>query len=401
MTTIEVRLAEPEFRLNPYPVYARLRAESPFARALLPGKRTAWLITRYDDVLSALKDERLGKDPSRVGRKQPWTPPALTPLTRNMLDLDPPDHTRLRAIVQKAFTPRVVEQLRPRIEQIASDLLDALGPKGTMDVIRDYAVPLTTTMIAEMLGVPTADRERFHRWSSRITAADSSNWAALRALPNAFAFVRYIRRLMEEKRRAPSDDLISAMIAAEDGGQKLSSDEVLAMTFLLLVAGHETTVNLIGNGMLALLENPGELHRVRTDPKLVPTAVEELLRYEGPLALATERYALEDIEVPGAVIRRAEQVFAVLGSANRDETQFPNADQVDVGRAPNRHLAFGHGAHYCLGAPLARLEGQIGISSLLGRFPTLSLDVPRRQLKLREGLVLRGVTSLPVSFEIA
>jgi cytochrome P450 PksS len=369
----------------------------------LPGGQVAWLITRYADVAAALKDERLAKDKRNAlsaeqAAKQPWMPGVFKPLTRNMLDLDAPDHTRLRALVHKAFTPRLVEGMRERIQALADGLLDAAERRGRMGLIRDYALPIPSSIIAEMLGVPVKDRHAFHRWSNAIVASNTSTWGMLRALPQVVAFLRYIRRLIAARRAAPQDDLVTALVQAEEAGEQLSEDELVAMIFLLLVAGHETTVNLIGNGVLALLEHPGEMYRLRNDPALLKPAVEELLRYDSPVALATERYAREDVTVAGTTIPRGALVHAVIASANRDERQFPNPDVLDLRREPNRHLAFGQGVHFCLGAPLARLEGQIAISALVRRLPDLGLAVTRGALRWRRGHVLRGLRELPVVF---
>jgi cytochrome P450 PksS len=314
-----------------------------------------------------------------------------------MLDLDPPDHTRLRALVQKVFTPRLVEQMRPRIQSLADGLLDGIGDRRHFDLIRDYALPIPTTVIAEMLGVPRNDQRRFHRWSQAMVSANSSAAGMLLIIPKAWAFMRFIRRLIRSKRVAPSDDLLSDLVEIAEAGDQLSEDELVAMSFLLLVAGHETTVNLIGNGFLALFENPDQLERLRTDPGLIKPAVEELLRYGSPLETATERFAREDVEIAGVTIPRGSQVFAVIASANRDERQFPNPDQLDIARDPNRHLSFGLGPHFCLGASLARLEGEIAIGTLIRRFADLHLRVPRTSLRWRPGLVLRGLKSLPIS----
>jgi cytochrome P450 PksS len=398
-----VNIASPAFKANPYPFYARLRAEAPVHRVTLPDGQEAWLITRYDDVAAALKDERLAKDklnalsPGQVAR-QPWVPAMFRPLTRNMLDLDPPDHTRLRALVSKAFTPRLVEQMRPRIEAITSALLDAVQGRGRMDLIRDYALPLPATVIAEMLGVPAADRHKFHRWSSAMLSSTASGWGMLRAIPSAWQFLRYLRALIRAHRAGPRDDLLSELVRADEAGEKLSEDELLAMAFLLLVAGHETTVNLIGNGTLALLEHPDQMRRLRDDPGLIRPAVEELLRYYSPVETATERYARDDVTVAGVTIPQGSLVFAVIASANRDDRQFADPDRLDLAREPNRHLAFGQGIHFCLGAPLARLEGQVAISTLLRRLQELRLAVPPGALRWRGGLVLRGLQKLPVAF---
>jgi cytochrome P450 len=394
-------IASPEFKANPYPFYARLRAEAPVFRVRLPNKQPAWLVTRYDDVAGVLKDERFVKDRGNTltpeqSPNQPWVPALFKPLARNMLDVDPPDHTRLRALVHKAFTPRLIEEIRNRIQSLTDDLIDAAERRVRMDLIRDYALPIPTTIISEMLGVPVSDRHRFHRWSQVIVASAPSGWSMLRAIPSAMAFLRYIRKLVKARRSSPRNDLVTALAHAEEVGARLDEDELVSMVFLLLIAGHETTVNLIGNGSLALLNHPDQMRRLREDPSMLKSAVEELLRFDGPLATATERYAREDVSLGGTKIPRGALVYAVLGSANRDERQFPDPDVLDLTREPNRHLAFGLGIHYCLGAPLARLEGQIAIGTLLRRLPNLRLASPPAALRWRRGLVLRGLTALPV-----
>ena len=398
-----VNLASREFKANPYPFFARLRALAPVYRTTLPTREIAWLITRYDDVAAVLKDERFVKDtanaltPAQAARR-PWFRKMFKALQRNMLDLDPPDHTRLRALVSTTFTPRLIEQMRERIGRLTDDLLNAVQGRAGMDLIHDYALPLPTTIIAEMLGVPAADRHKFHRWSNAIISAASSTWGLLQAVPNAWALMRYLRKFIKKRRANPQDDLVSALFRAEEAGDTLSEDELLAMVFLLLVAGHETTVNLIGSGTLALLEHPDQMAKLRADPGLIRPAVEELLRYASPLDMATERYAREDVTLGGVTIPRGAMVYAVIASANRDERQFPNPEALDITREPNKHLAFGLGAHFCLGAPLARLEGQIAINTLLHRVPDLRLAVAPEALRWRRGLVLRGLEALPVAF---
>jgi cytochrome P450 len=396
-------LASPAFKANPYPFYARLRAEAPVWRTTLRDRRTAWLVARYDDVARVLKDDTFAKDKLNAmdpeqRAKTPWIPGFLKPLERNMLDLDDPDHARLRGLVSKAFTPRLIERLRGRIEALCEELLDAMERegkrKGETNLVAAYALPLPATVIAELLGVPVEDHARFHRWSNRLVSV-SSGRDMLRAIPAAHSFVRYLRRLVERRRADPQDDLITALIRAEEAGDKLSEDELLAMAFLLLVAGHETTVNLIASGTLALLEHPEQTERLRRDPSLMKPAVEELLRYTSPVEMATERYAREDTEVGGKTIPRGELVLAVLGSANRDERHFEDPDSLDLVRDPNRHLAFGRGGvHHCLGAPLARMEGQIALNALLRRFPRARLA--SETLRWRGGLFLRGLERLPL-----
>jgi cytochrome P450 PksS len=324
-------------------------------------------------------------------------PNFFKPLMRNMLDLDPPDHTRLRGLVSKAFTPRLVEQMRGRVQALTDHLLDNVRGRGRFDLIRDYALPVPTTIIAEMLGVPAADRHRFQRWSNVLVSTGSSKWGVVLAIPSVWMFLRYTRKLIKARRAQPRDDLVSALTRAEEAGRQLSEDELVAMVVLLLVAGHETTVNLIGNGTLALLEHPDQLAKLRDDPSLIRPAVEELLRFGSPVEAATERYPREDVTIAGVTIPRGEMVLAVIASANRDERQFANPDKLDITREPNKHLAFGLGAHFCLGAALARMEGQIAIGTLLRRAPGLRLAVEPGALRWRPGLVLRGLKALPVA----
>jgi cytochrome P450 len=404
MAPIEnVDISSAAFKANPYPFFAQLRDVAPVHRITLPDKRAVWLVTRYEDVVTVLKDDRFAKDKRSVltpdqMAKEPWIPSFLKPIERNMLDTDAPDHTRLRALVHMAFTPRLVENMRDRIQRLTNELLDGVQLRGRMDLIRDYAMPIPTTIIAEMLGVPVSERHKFHRWSNTIVSTVPSRWGILTAIPSLIAFLRYIRKLVRTRRVSPQDDLVSALVQAHEAGDELSEDELLAMISLLLIAGHETTVNLIGNGMLALMEHPQQMNRLRDDPALIKPAVEELLRYDGPVQTATERYTRVDVTIAGVTIPRGEMVFAALASANRDERQFDHPDTLDITREPNRHLAFGQGVHFCLGAPLARLEGQIAINSLLRRIADLRLAVPRHALRRRPGLVLNGLKSLPVAF---
>src|SRR5262245_16528812 len=362
---IAPNLASRQFKANPYPFYTRLRAEAPFYRTTLPDRQVAWLVSRYEDVLMVLKDERFAKDRFNIitpeqRAKMPWMPGLLKPLAHNMLDQDGANHTRLRTLVHKAFTPRLIERLRERIQAVCDELLNAAQPNRRIDLIREYALPVPVTIISELLGVPPQDRHKFQAWSKRIVSSSSSGDLLL-ALPAIWLFIRYLRRLFQLRRADPQDDLITALVQAEEAGDALSEDELLGMVFLLLVAGHETTVNLIGSGTLALLQHPEQLDLLRRNPTLIKPAIEELLRYTSPVDIATERFAREDITIGEVTIPRGEQVLAVLGSANRDEQQFTNPDTLDITREPNKHLAFGHGIHFCLGAPLARLEGQVAV----------------------------------------
>ncbi len=351
----DVDLTNAAFRADPYPTYAQWRAEAPVFRVKMPDKQVAWLVTRYDDALTVLKDPRFVTDREKVltpeqAARLPWTPSVFKVLTRTMLNLDEPDHTRLRGLVHMAFTPRLVANMLQRIQTLTDELLDAVQARGRMDLIRDYALPLPTTIIAEMMGVPVQDRHKFHRWSNALVSSSGSSWGMLRMLPPVWAFLRYIRKLVKIRQADPRDDLVSALVHAREAGDRLSEEELLAMIFLLLVAGHETTVNLIGNGLLALLEHPAQRDRLQDDPDRIKPAVEELLRYDSPVQLASERYAREEVSIAGVTIAPGEMVHALLGSANRDERQFERADDLDIAREPNRHLAFGQGVHYCVGA---------------------------------------------------
>jgi len=399
-----VDLFDPVFKADPYPTYARLRSSAPVHRATMPDGRGVWLITRYEDVLAVLKDERFVKDwrsaltPEQLAEIPP-IPEVMKPISRNMLDTDPPDHERLRALVSKAFTPRLIERMRPRVQAIADGLLDAVQDKGEMDLIDDYAFPLPITVIAELLGVPAEDRNNFREWSDAAVSGNASQeYLEEILIPHMQAFTDYLRALFEEKHANPKDDLVSALVQAEEAGDKLSEDELLGMVFLLLVAGHETTVNLIGNGVLALLKHPDQLRKLKDDPSLIKLAVEELLRYDGPVETSTERFAREDVDIDGTVIPRGEMVLVVLAAADHDPERFSDPDDLDITRADNRHLAFGKGIHHCLGAPLARMEGQIAISTLLRRMPNLRLKEPPESLSWRPGMILRGLRGLPVEF---
>ncbi len=397
-----VDISSREFKADPFPFYAYLRAEEPVFRTSIriPDKRQVWIVSRYDDVLAALKDERFAKNRRNVMtpeqlKKQPYVPAAFKALERTMLDLDAPDHTRLRGLVHKAFTPRLVEQMRARVEHLSTELLDEMEHKRDIDLIRDYALPIPLRIIAEILGIPKEDSHKFHKWSTKAVSMQST-FQALLATPTLLIFMRYLRKLFAQRRAEPQDDLISALVQAEESGSQLSEDELLAMVFILLIAGHETTVNLIGSGTMELLRHPDQLERLRENPALFKPAVEELLRFTSPVETATERYAREDMSIAGTTIRKGEMVFAALASANRDENVFDNPDVLDISRDPNRHLSFGQGAHYCVGSPLARLEGGIALSRLIERFPNLRLAVPADNLVWRRGATLRGLEALPV-----
>jgi cytochrome P450 len=397
MADIQFNPMDPDFVADPYPMYHRLRAEDPVHHSPLG----FWVLTRYADVLAMLRDGRLIKEPIAAfvaARFGVAVPPGLG---LSMLDRDPPDHTRLRGLVSKAFTPRALERLRPEIQQIVDGLLDEVRARGSMDLIEEFAYPLPVRVICEMLGVPVKDHERFKAWGLDIARGldaimlPPDSPVGQRSVSGRRALADYFRELIAERRAAPRDDMLSALIVAEEAGDTLNEEELLATCILLLVAGHETTVNLIGNGTLALLRHPAELRKLRDNPGLIGTAVEELLRFDGPVQ-RTARIPSEDITIGGQTIGKGELVMPFLGAADRDPTQFPDPDRLDITRADNRHIAFGMGIHFCLGAPLARMEGQIAINTLLARLPKLALATDRPQF--RQSLTLRGLQALPVSF---
>ncbi|HLZ55336.1 MAG TPA: cytochrome P450 [Ktedonosporobacter sp.] len=381
-----------ETKRNPHTFYAHLRETEPlfYVEGL-----NAWVVTTYEDALFVLKDPRFTKDRRKIAGpgNEKSSVEEMASQMRNMLMVDPPDHTRLRALVSKAFTPRMIEQLRPRIQQIADELLDAVQEEGRMDLITDFAYPLPITVISEMLGIPATDRQRFRTWTQAIV-----NMQEEAQIVSLEAFFSYIQTLLEEKRVHPGNDLTSGLVRVEEDGDQLRENELVSMIFLLIVAGHETTVNLLGNGTLALLQHPEQFHLLQRDPSLVPAAVEELLRYTTPVSLTDERWANEDIMLHDKLIRKGEQVIAALISANADPQQFRAGETLDITRRENQHLAFGKGIHYCLGAPLARLEGQIAFSTLLQRLPNLRLASDPTQLVWSVNPMLRGLTSLPVTF---
>ncbi|GAA2734576.1 cytochrome P450 [Streptomyces nogalater] len=392
--------SDPAFLADPFPLYRRLREEGPVRRALIAGGLEAWLITRYEDGLAALCDPRLSSDvrdasdPRLVAQLPEFERESMM---STMLRSDPPDHTRLRRLVSKAFTARRVAGLRPRVQEIADRLLDAVVPAGRADLVADFALPLPVTVIGELLGVPADDRRDFQRWTDAMLvrgqtmpdpAVVNEAWQRMHA---------YVTAHLETKRTRPGDDLLSALVSAHDEEQRLSQDELIAMTFLLLVAGYVTTVNLISGGIAALLVHPGQLSLLRERPELLPDAVEEFLRYDGPVNPGIARFAREDIEIAGVTIPRGATVVIASAIADRDPARFTDPDRLDITRGDSGHLAFGHGIHYCLGAPLARLEGEIAIGTVLRRLPDLALAVPPAELTWRPG-GLRGPARLPVTF---
>jgi pimeloyl-[acyl-carrier protein] synthase len=389
--SLDADFFSPEIRSDPWPFFARLREADPVHHR--PGGD--WLLTRYADCQAVLADPRCSSNPAHEAQPAEGSP-ARQAGSNLLLFLDPPDHTRLRRLVSKAFTPRRVEGLRPRIAELVDTLLDEVAGERTFDVLEALGYPLPVIVICDLMGVPKGDRNDLKEWStaaSRLLDPDVEGATLEQGLLGAMALAGYFDQLFEERRRSPQDDLVSGLVAAEEAGDRLSADELRAITVLLFIAGHETTMNLIGNGTYALLRNPDQLALVRDDPEVARPAIEELLRFDGPVH-ATARVPTEDIDVGGTTIPKGDRMIVALGAANRDPAEYPDPDRLDVTREDNRHLTFSHGIHFCLGASLARVEGQVAIPRLLQRFPDLQLAA---EPSYREHLVLRGLTELQVS----
>jgi len=377
---------------DPVPALAERRIEQPVGKLEFPFGISAWLLTRHADVKQVLGDvSGYSNDFARMNEAVAGQVPTVDP--GGLGFADPPDHTRLRKLVSRAFTVRAIAALRPQIEAIAGRLADrmAAGP-AEVDLLDSFAFPLPMGVICELLGVPDAERTSFRRWSNTLLTSDG---AVDERTAAGTSMAVYLTDLVAQKRAHPADDVLSAIVAASEDADRLSADETVSMAFLLLVAGHETTVNLIGNGVLALLRRPDRLAELRADPDLVPAAVEELLRFDGPVNLATFRYTTAPVEVGGTTIPTGEVVLVSLASANRDPEHYADPDELDLHREAG-HLAFGHGIHHCLGAPLARLEGEIAFGTLLDRFPDLALAVDPAELTWRQSILMRGLTRLPV-----
>ena len=399
MTQTPEKLGTSYFQ-DPHPLQARLREEGPVALIEMPEGFKAWLVTRYPDVRAALADQRLCKDWRKLMPAGAETPAEGSPenmLSVHMLNLDPPDHERVRRLVTKAFTARRVADLRPRIAEITGSLLDELAAKDadTVDLLESFAFPLPVIVISELLGIPASDRDKFRAWSDAVVSSVTKPEQMQTA---AAEMIAYFSAQAEARHRSPgaTDDLMSALVQAQDEGDRLSTGELISMVFLLLVAGHETTVNLIASGTLALLLDPAALARLRADRSLLPAAVEEMLRYTSPVNHATFRFTTEPTQLAGVDIPAGNIVVVGLSSANRDESRFASPGSFDIDRDTSGHLAFGHGIHYCLGAPLARLEAEIAFGGLLDRFPDLTLAVPQSELRWRPSTLIRGLETLPV-----
>ncbi|MFF0557685.1 cytochrome P450 [Streptomyces sp. NPDC004266] len=390
MSVIELGEYGADFTANPYPYYAKLREAGPVHEVRMPDGFQFWLIVGHEEGRSALADPRLAKSPSVIGVR----PPEEDVIGVHLLAADAPDHTRLRRLVTAEFTGRRVESLRPRIERLTHELADAMEPAGRADLVDAYAFPLPITVICELLGVPAEDRETFRGWSNELVTPTGER-GILDALEG---FGGYLDGLVEDKRAAgPADDLLSGLIAARaEDGDRLSGPELRAMAYLLLIAGHETTVNLISNTVRNLLTHPEQLAALRADPGLLDGAIEESLRYDGPVETGTFRFTREPVTIGDTVVPAGESVLVGIGALDRDPARFPEPDRFDIRRDTRGHLAFGHGIHYCLGAPLARLEGRIALRTLLDRFPGLELDAEAGSFEWLPGMLMRGTRHLPV-----
>jgi cytochrome P450 len=428
---VELDIADPNFMADAYDTYADLRAKGPVTRVRFAsgaeeeasedsgeqrgffGNQETFFVTHYDEVIATLLDRRFSVDPrsgmtaEQVEQQEAQTPEEFRLLSRSIISIDPPDHTRLRKLVQPSFTGRGIQALRGSIQQVVDDLLDEAErdaaergeamPDRRMDLIEAFAYPFPVTVISDMLGIPRGDRETIRGWTEDLLRVDRGR-VDEEVRTGLREFIDYLTELFERKRLAPADDMISRLVHAEEDGDVLDEDEVLATVFLMFLAGHVTTVNLVGNGVVALLTHPSQLAKLKADPSLAKGVVEETLRYWGPVDFIGRRIAREDVEVGGTVIPAGEQATVSLASANRDPERFADPDVFDITRADaNRHVAFGKGIHVCLGAPLARVEGQVAFDTLFRRYPDLRLAVPAEEVRWG-GSFLRGFARLPVLF---
>jgi cytochrome P450 len=389
---------------DPFPLFSEVRERGAVHPVTLADGHDAWLIVGYDEAMAALNDSRLSKDMHAALAEGSDVVAEGLPgpeFARHMLTVDPPDHTRLRKLVSAAFSPRRVQTLRPRVQVITDDLIDeiaALGPDTRVDLVSRFALPLPFTVICELLGVPQESRPRLGREFTRLLVPTTTPAEYAEAKKASDAVVGMLKDLVASKETAPGDDLVSALVGARDGNDRLTSQELLSTIFQLMVAGHDTTASLIGNSMVALFRNPAQRSKLQSDPSRIPAAVEEFLRFDAPVPHATFRYTVEPVTLAGIAIPAGAQVIICLAAANRDRSKYADPESLDLDRDVTRHLAFGHGIHHCLGAALARMEGLIALGSLLRRFPDLTLAVPSEDLHWNhgDGLVLRGLSELPV-----
>lgn len=410
MTTVrKYELYSHEFRQNSYAVFAQMRANDPvFKQIGLNGRTQIWFVTRYAEVQQVLlDDDHFVRDPGLVfsaeeREKLFGKPDQLIDnmMNNHMLNKDGEDHRRLRSLVSKAFTPKVIQNMRPRIEAIAGELLDKVEVNGRMELISDFAFPLPITVIAELLGIPLHNQNQFRIWSNAFVRPAITEEEQQSAFLLLQEFAAYMQKLVADRRQSPRDDLLSGLLHVEEAGDRLNESELFSMLSLLIVAGHETTVSLIGNAVLALLQNPDVHGELLSRRDLIPAAVEEFLRYDSPVERPLTRFVKEDLEMAGQQLKKGDLLIAIIGSANRDEMQFASADTLDIHRKPNAHIAFGKGAHYCLGAPLARLEGEIALRVLFDRIPDLALDIAMEDLEWRDVPTFHSLVRLPVKWNL-
>ncbi|WP_405617032.1 cytochrome P450 [Streptomyces sp. NBC_00076] len=387
-------LQDPRFFADPYPTYARLRNAAPVQKVPTgSGGRYSYLVTGHAEAREAFADPRLSKNTVRFFAGRPSQRDLHPAISQNMLATDPPEHARLRSLVTKAFTTGAVARLRPSIEGLVDDLLDAWPDHGTVDLVASLAVPLPVTVICEMLGVPESDRPLVHTWSSDLFAAGDPR----RIDAASHAIGDYMTDLVAARRGSPGESLLDDLIAVRDGQDRLTEDELVSLAVLLLVAGHETTTNFIGNAALALLQHPDSLAKLRAEPERLGSALDELLRFDSPVGIATFRYSTEELTLGGTVIPAGVPVLIAPGAANRDADRFPAPDHLDLDRDATGHLAFGHGIHRCLGAPLARAEAELALRAVMSRFPDVRLAVPAEELEWRHTRLMRGLASLPLT----
>ena len=404
---LDAQLVSPAFYQDPYPVFDQLRSEAPVGWSESTG---AWVITRYEHVQATMLDPLRFSSQGRLsGALERFTPevraqfkPLEDHFAIGLIGSDPPNHTRLRALINKAFVPRVIDGMRARLQSLIDELIDRARPQGHMDVLRDFAYPLPATVITELLGAPTEQRDNFKRWSDGILAFQGSGTASADLVAQAqrdlLEMRAFLKELIAERRAHPREDLLGRLVEAESEGERLSSAELLVICVTLLTAGHETTTNLIANALYTLLRHPEQMEAVRQDPDRTPGAIEEVLRYEGPLQ-RNPRRAAADFEFGGQQLRRNDYLMPLLGAANRDPLAFPDPNRFDINRQPNRHIAFGQGIHFCVGAPLARLEGQLALNTLLRRLPNLRLAAPATAIEWQQHPHFRALKALPVAFE--
>lgn len=401
-TKRKYELYTPEAKANIHATFAQMRDENPlFCQPGIDGQTMIWFASRYEDVETVLRDDRhFVRDPrNALGDAAPQPNPLEALISNHMLNKDWEDRRRLRNLVSQAFTPKIVRALRPRIQEIADELIDAVEAKGQMDLMADFAFHLPTIVIAELLGIPVADRDKFKVWSNAVIVPSLDADSATEFMRLMQEFIAYLQALFAARRQHPDDDLTSALLAAEEDGDRLNEQELFSMMVLLIVAGHETTVSLIGNAIVSLWQHPEQLALLQKNPSLMETAVEEFLRYDGPVERAFVRFVAEEVQLGAQHLPKGSLVIPLIASANRDETRFANADLLDITRQPNPHMGFGKGAHYCLGAPLARLEAEIALNTLLHRLPSMQPALPLNELRWRMSPMFRSLEALPVTWQ--